>query len=388
MEIIPYSRQSIDEADIAAVTAVLKAPFLTQGPAVSEFETAFADRHGGGEAVAVSNATCALHIACVALDVGPGDLVWTSPNSFVASANCARYCGADVDFVDIDPTTRNIDVVELEAKLEVAQKAGRLPKVVIPVDFAGLPSDMPTIRKLADRYGFSVIEDASHAIGATIDGEPLGARYADIAVFSFHPVKIITTGEGGLCLTKNAALAERLRMLRSHGITRDTDLMKSDSDGPWYYEQSELGFNYRMTDLQAALGSSQLQRLDVMWDKRQALARRYDTMLADTGLKLPARLNSFQSAHHLYVVEVPLDEAGTARKRVFEHLVERGIRPNVHYIPIHTHPDFERLGFKRGMFPNAEKYYDRAITIPLYPDLTEDEQDRVVAALHEAIAEL
>lgn len=381
-ESIPYSRQSISDEDIAAVVAVLRSPFLTQGPTIQEFERAFSEAHGGGEAIAVANATGALHLACLALEVGPGDTVWTSPNSFVASANCVRYCGAAVDFVDIDPATRNMSVTALAEKLVDAERQGALPKAIIPVDFAGLPCELAEMRKLADAYGFRIIEDASHAVGAEIGNRPVGARFADIAVFSFHPVKIVTTGEGGLCLTNDPEVAARLRLLRSHGVTRDAALLERTEDGPWYYEQLTLGFNYRITDFQCALGLSQLHRLNDLHARREACAARYDEALRDLPITLPARVPGYLSAHHLYVIEVG-EESGRTRRNVFDQLVARGIRPNVHYIPIHTQPDYQRLGFAAGMFPAAEQYYQRAITIPLYPDLRPSEQDRVIAALRD-----
>lgn len=375
---IPYSRQSITEADIEAVNAVLRSDFLTQGPAVPEFENAFAKCHGVDHAIAVCNATAALHIACLALGVGPGDLVWTVPNSFVASANCARYCGADVDFVDIDPSSRNLSVAALEAKLV---QATRLPKVVIPVDFAGLPCDLKEMRLLADRYGFKIIEDASHAVGASYQGQPVGFQYADINVFSFHPVKIITTAEGGICTTQDETLAEKLRLLRSHGITRDPDLMESPSEGGWYYEQVCLGFNYRMTDMQAALGRSQLSRLVPMQAARAALAARYDTLLADLPIKGPQIMSDRESAHHLYVVELDSAVTTATRAQIFATMRAAGIGVNVHYIPIHLQPDYRRLGFNVGDFPNSEAYYQGAITLPLFPEMTHAQQDMVVAAL-------
>ncbi|MDI1325509.1 MAG: UDP-4-amino-4,6-dideoxy-N-acetyl-beta-L-altrosamine transaminase [Brevundimonas sp.] len=378
---IPYSRQEISDADIAAVVEVLRGPFLTQGPAVERFETDFATLHRSAHAVAVCNATAALHIACLAVGVGPGDLVWTSPISFVASANCALYCGADVDFVDIDPITRNMSVDTLEMRLIQAEKDGRLPKVVIPVDFSGLPCDLVEIRALADRYGFKIISDSSHAVGATYRGEPIG-RHAHISVFSFHPVKIVTTGEGGLCLTDDDALADRLRLLRSHGISRDPAKMTKPSEGPWYYQQIDLGFNYRITDIQAALGSSQLKSLDEKFERRDAAARRYDERLAGLALKLPVRLNDRQSAHHLYAVEV-MD--GISRETVFEALRAADILANVHYIPIHLQPYYQSKGFAQGDFPASEAFYDKAITLPLFPDLTEAEQDYVVSSLAAAL---
>jgi UDP-4-amino-4,6-dideoxy-N-acetyl-beta-L-altrosamine transaminase len=379
---IPYSRQSISESDIEAVNAVLRSDFLTQGPAVPEFENAFAECHAVDHAIAVCNATAALHIACLALGVGPGDLVWTVPNSFVASANCARYCGADVDFVDIDPDSRNLSVAALETKLV---QATRLPKVVIPVDFAGLPCDLNEIRALADRYGFKIIEDASHAVGASYHGKPVGCQYADISVFSFHPVKIITTAEGGVCTTKDDMLAEKLRLLRSHGITREPSLMESPSEGEWYYEQICLGFNYRMTEMQAALGRSQLSRLAPMQAARAALAARYDMLLADLPIILPQVPSDRVSAHHLYVVEI--DSARTTAKRaeIFGAMRAANIGVNVHYIPIHLQPDYRRLGFKAGDFPDSEAYYEGAITLPLFPEMTHAQQDVVIAALKEEL---
>lgn len=381
MDSIPYSRQEISDADVAAVVAVLNAPFLTQGPAVERFEADFAALHKGRHAVAVCNATAALHLACLALGVGPGDLVWTSPISFVASANCALYCGADIGFVDIDPVTRNMSVPALAARLEEAEKAGRVPKVVIPVDFSGLPCDLEEIRALADRYGFRIVSDSSHAVGATYRGEPIG-RYADISVFSFHPVKIVTTGEGGLCLTDDAALADRLRLLRSHGITRDAAAMQGASEGAWYYEQIDLGFNYRITDIQAALGSSQLAGLDDKFRRRDAAAQRYDALLAALPVKLPVRLDDRQSAHHLYVVEVA---DGLSRKAVFDALRADGILVNVHYIPIHLQPYYRAFSFAPGDFPASEAFYEGAVTLPLFPSLSEAEQDHVVERLSRAL---
>lgn len=378
---IPYSCQTIEDADVDAVIATLRSPFLTQGPAIEAFEKAFGEAHQIAECVAVSNATAALHIACLALGVGPGDIVWTTPNSFVASANCARYCGASVDFVDIDPVTRNMSVVGLKAKLEVARDGGKLPKVVIPVDFAGLPCDMKAIRDLADTFGFKIIEDASHAVGAVLDGHPVGSRHVDIAVFSFHAVKIITTAEGGMCATQDPEVAAKLRLLRSHGITRNPEEMVNESEGPWYYEQIGLGYNYRVTDLQAALGLSQLKRLPQLYARREALARRYDELLADFPFILPSREAISQSAHHLYVIEIDERASNVDRRTAFEALRGMGIGVNVHYMPIHQQPDYRALGFKPGDFPASERYYARAITIPLYPTMTEDQQDRVVEAL-------
>lgn len=383
MSFIPYSCQQIEDEDVAAVVAALKSDFLTQGPAIPAFEQAFAGKHGAAYGIAVSNATAALHIACLALDIGPGSLVWTSPNSFVASANCARYVGADVDFVDIDPLTRNMSLDALTAKLQAADAAGRLPDLVIPVDFAGLSCDMAEIRALADRYGFKIVEDASHAAGATYQGQPVG-RHADIAVFSFHAVKVVTTAEGGLLTTSDPKIAERLELLRSHGVTRKPELLENPSEGGWYYEQVTLGYNYRMTDLQAALGLSQLGRIDAMQAQRIAHADRYDELFAGMPLKLPARANDRVSAWHLYAIELG-DEAKASRADVFAALRAAQIGANVHYIPIHTQPDYARLGFKRGDFPASERYYDRAISLPLFPRMTSEQQEKVVSVIREAL---
>ncbi len=378
--LIPYSCQDIGDEDIAAVVAVLRAPFLTQGPAVPKFEAQFAAMHGARHGVAVANATGALHIACLALGAGPGMRVWTSPNSFVASANCARYCGATVDFVDIDPRSRNMSVAHLARKLEAAEADGTLPGIVIPVDFAGYPCDMREIRTLADRYGFKILSDSSHAVGATYDGKPVGC-HADISVFSFHPVKIITTGEGGMCVTDDDELAAKLRAARSHGITRDPSEMTYEADGPWYYEQISLGYNYRLTDIQAALGTSQLAKHEERAARRDRLARRYDDALADLPLQLPLRSNDRTSAYHLYVIEVDEERIDKSRLDVFEFLKANDIAPNVHYIPIHLQPDYRKLGFAAGDFPDSERYYRRAISIPLFPSMTDAQQDRVIDAL-------
>lgn len=378
---IPYGRQEITAADIAAVTAVLGSDFLTQGPAIPRFEQAIADYCGVAHGVAVNSATSALHLACLALDLGPGDRLWTSPNTFVASANCGRYCGAAVDFVDIDPDTYNLSPWALATKLEAAAASSRLPKVVVPVHFAGQPCDMQAIATLGQRYGFRIIEDASHAIGGRYRGGAIGnCRYSDITVFSFHPVKIITTGEGGLATTNDPALAERLARLRSHGITREPAEMRGAPEGPWYYQQIELGFNYRITDIQAALGLSQLQRLDDYVVRRQYLAARYDRGLAALPLGLPYRDAQHQSALHLYPIQVRAE-----RSRVFAALRQAGIGVNVHYIPVHTQPDYGQFGFKRGDFPIAEAYYDHAISLPLFPTMTEAEQDQVMAVLATAL---
>ncbi len=384
---IPYSCQQVTEDDIAAVTAVLRSEYLTQGPVLPAFESAFAKAHGVAHAVAVSNATAGLHIACLALDVGPGSLVWTSPNTFLASANCARYCGADVDFVDIDPVTRNMSVAALAAKLEQAEAAGRLPQLVIPVDFAGLPCDLAPMRELADRYGFRILEDASHATGATYQGAPVGSRYSDLTVFSFHAVKIVTTAEGGIVTAQDPALAHRLRLLRSHGMTRDPAELVNPPEGPWVYEQQVLGYNYRLTDLQAALGLSQFSRLAQMHARRIELADRYDELLAGLPLRLPARAATPDtvSAWHLYAVEVDAQRTGASRAQVFQALRDAQIGVNVHYIPVHLQPDFARFGFRRGDFPAAERYYAGAISLPLFPALTGEQQSRVVDTLRRAL---
>jgi UDP-4-amino-4,6-dideoxy-N-acetyl-beta-L-altrosamine transaminase len=383
---IPYGRQSIDEGDIEAVVAVLKSDFLTQGPMVPRFEQAVAAKVGARHGVAVNSATSALHIACLALDVGPGDLVWTTPNTFVASANCARYCGADVDFVDIDPSTWNISVAALAEKLEQGEATGNLPKVVIPVHFSGQSCDMASIRLLADRYGFRIVEDASHAIGATyLDSHVGDCRYSDVAIFSFHPVKIITTGEGGLALTNDEELAWRMSVLRTHGITRDPARMDEADAAPWKYEQQMLGFNYRMIDLEAALGLSQLDRLDEFVRRRNLIAQRYDRLLERLPLVTPYVEQSNLSAWHLYVVRLPEADAERHR-RVFEELRTAGVGVNLHYTPVHLQPDFRKLGFAAGMYPEAEAYAQSAMSLPMFPDLTDAQQDRVVEALGEVLA--
>jgi UDP-4-amino-4,6-dideoxy-N-acetyl-beta-L-altrosamine transaminase len=379
---IPYGRQSLDQADIDAVVQVLESDWLTQGPTIERFETAMAARCEAGFGVAVCNATAALHIACLALDLGPGDALWTSPNTFLASANCARYCGADVDFVDIDPLTWNLDVVALRHKLERAEQAGTLPKVLVAVAFSGQSCDMRAIAQLGERYGFAVIEDASHAVGASYAGRPVGCgEFAAMTVFSFHPVKIITSGEGGLVLTNRTELAERLRSLRSHGMTRDPAQMSQASHGPWYYEQVELGFNYRITDIQAALGLSQLSKLDGFLARRRELAARYQALLADLPLTLPTAQADAQSAWHLYVVRVQTERVSLSHRQIFEALREAGIGVNVHYIPVHLQPYYRALGFKAGDFPQAEAYYGQAISLPMYPAMTNEQQDEVIKQL-------
>lgn len=384
---IPYGRQDISEADIQAVVDVLRSDYLTQGPVVPAFEKCVADYCGVQHAVAVNSATSALHLACLALGVGPGDMVWTSPITFVASANCALYCGAQIDFVDIDPLTCNISLARLAEKLEHAEKTGKLPKLVIPVHLCGQPCDMAALHQLARRYGFSIIEDASHAIGGKYRDEPVGnCRYSDITVFSFHPVKIITTAEGGMATTNNAKLAKRMQLLRSHGITRDADDMTHAPDGPWYYQQIDLGYNYRMTDLQAALGLSQMQRLDGFVARRHAIARRYDELLSNLPVLTPLQHADGYSALHLYVIRLQLGLTGKTHRQVFEALREAGIGVNLHYIPVHRQPYYESLGFRAGQYPEAEKYYAEAISLPMYPNLSEAQQDQVVASLKVAVS--
>lgn len=376
---IPYGRQEITQADIDAVVGVLQSDFLTQGPKVPAFEHAVAEYCGARHALAVNSATSALHIACLALGLGPGDWLWTSPISFVASANCGLYCGARVDFVDINPRTYNLCPQALERKLVQAEREGRLPKVVVPVHLCGQPCDMAAIHALAQRYGFKIIEDASHAIGGQYRGEPIGnGRYSDITVFSFHPVKIITTAEGGMVLTNDAELANKMALLRSHGITRDPAQMTHAPDGPWYYQQIELGFNYRMTELQAALGVSQMARLDDYVARRHALARRYDTLLEPLPVVTPWQHPDGYSGLHLYVIRLAADRIGRRHRQVFEALREQGVGVNLHYIPVHTQPYYQRLGFKAGDFPEAERYYVEAISLPMYPALGEAEQDDVL----------
>lgn len=376
MTAIPYGRQTISEADIQAVVDVLRSDFLTQGPAIERFEKAVADYCGARYAVAVSNATAGLHIACIAAGLGAGDRLWTSPNTFVASANCGLYCGAEVDFVDIDPQTYNLDVRLLRQKLVQAAAENRLPKVVIPVHFAGQSSDMAEIARLAEQYGFTVIEDAAHAIGGRYRGEKIGAcSHSAMTVFSFHPVKIITTGEGGMVMTNDATLYETLIRARSHGITRSPERMLKKDPPPWYYEQLELGFNYRITDLQAALGVSQMTRLDEFVQRRHFLANRYHQKLADLPLITPYQHPDNYSAYHLYVIRLQ------SKRKIFEGLRKAGIGVNVHYIPVHTQPYYRELGFQDGDFPEAEAYYAEAISLPLYFDLTEAQQDTVIETL-------
>lgn len=384
---IPYGKQDIRQHDIDAVIEVLQSDFLTQGPRVPAFEQAVAKKVGAEHALAVNSATSALHIACLALELGPGDMLWTTPVTFVASANCGLYCGADVDFVDIDPETYNISVDALKAKLEQAAAQSRLPKVLVVVHLCGQPCEMAAIKALADQYGVKVIEDASHAIGGKYRGEYIGnGRYSEITVFSFHPVKIITTAEGGMALTNSKALADKMDLLRSHGITRDSEKMTHASHGPWYYQQINLGFNYRMTELQAALGLSQLERLDEYVAQRHKLAAAYDELLKTLPVTVPFQHPDSYSGLHLYVIRLKLNELSVNHKQVFESLRAQGIGVNLHYIPVHTQPYYQQLGFKPDDFPEAMNYYREAISLPMYPNLSEIEQMEIVSALEKGLA--
>lgn len=379
---IPYGRQEISEADIQAVVDVLKSDFLTQGPAVPAFEKAVADYCDVQFSFAVNSATSALHIACLALGVGKGDLVWTSPITFVASANCALYCGADVDFVDIDSATYNMSISVLEEKLVNAEKVGRLPKVVIPVHLAGQSCEMDKIHALGQKYGFRIIEDASHAIGGKYKEKAIGGcQYSDITVFSFHPVKIITTGEGGMCVTNDPQLAISLNRYRSHGIVRQASEMTHAPDGPWYYQQVDLGYNYRMTDIQAALGLSQMNRLDEFVEARHALANRYNELLKEDWIELPWQHPDTYSGLHLYIIRVKKNKKGITHRQLFEKLRTVGILVNLHYIPVYTHPYYEAIGYNRKEFPQSESYYSEAISIPMFATLNESEQQFVVDAI-------
>lgn len=386
MQHIPYGRQDITQADIDAVVAVLQSDFLTQGPMVPKFEQAVSSYCDAAHALAVNSATSALHIACLALGLGPGDWLWTTPITFVASANCGLYCGAQVDFVDIDPRTYNLCPQALASKLEQAERLGKLPKVLVPVHLCGQPCDMRAIHALAQKYGFKIIEDASHAIGGRYQGKPIGnCRYSDITVFSFHPVKIITTAEGGMCLTNSAELAIKLALLRSHGITRELVQMTHEADGPWYYQQIELGYNYRMTELQAALGVSQMTRLNGYVTRRHQLARRYDELLASLPVTTPWQHPDSYSGLHLYPIRLHLKNVHRSHIQVFESLRAQGIGVNLHYIPVHTQPYYARMGFKPEDFPQAQAYYHEAISLPMYQTLTDAQQDQVIAALSQAL---
>lgn len=384
---IPYGKQDINQADIDAVLEVLQSDFLTQGPKVPEFEAKVANHVGAKHALAVNSATSALHIACLSLGLGEGDWFWTTPITFVASANCGLYCGAKVDFVDIDPQTYNLCPNKLAAKLEQAKQQNRLPKVLVAVHLCGQPCEMQAIHKLSQQYGFRIIEDASHAIGGKYQGGFIGnSRYSDITVFSFHPVKIITTAEGGMALTNSDDLASRMNLLRSHGITRDPAQMTHAADGPWYYQQIDLGFNYRMTELQAALGVSQMSRLDAFVVRRHELAKRYEHLLADLPLTTPWQHPDSYSGLHLYVIRLQLDKISKTHREVFEALREHGIGVNLHYIPVHTQPYYQAMGFAAEDFPAAMAYYHEAISLPMFQGLTDEQQDTVVERLRRALS--
>lgn len=383
---IPYGRQDINQQDIDAVVEVLRSDFLTQGPQVPLFEKTVADYCGASFGVAVNSATSALHIACLALGLGRGDYLWTSPNTFVASANCALYCGAEVDFVDIDPRTYCMSVEALEQKLAKAKANNKLPKIVVPVHFAGQSCDMKRIHELGQQYGFKIIEDASHAIGGRYLDKPVGScEFSDICVFSFHPVKIITTAEGGLATSNNVELAEKMALLRSHGITRSPDLMTKEADGGWYYQQVDLGFNYRMTEIQAALGVSQMNRLDEFVSRRHELKERYDDFLKNLPVAIPYQSANAYSAMHLYPLQLQLEILNKTHVQIFQELRDKGLGVNLHYIPIHTQPYYERMGFKSGDYPNAEHYYQHAISIPMYQGLTDAQQDQVVSIISKVL---
>ena len=383
---IPYGKQDISQSDINSVVSVLKSDFLTQGPQVPLFEKIVAEYCEAEYGVAVNSATSALHIACLSLDLGKGDWLWTSPNSFVASANCGLYCGAMVDFVDINPKTYNLSVEELEKKLIQAKLDNKLPKIVIPVHFAGQSCDMRRIYSLGQEYGFKIIEDASHAIGGKYLDKPIGCcQYSDITVFSFHPVKIITTAEGGLATTNNEKLVERMQLFRSHGVTRKPSLMTSQFEGSWYYQQVDLGYNYRMTELQAAIGVSQMHRLDEFTTNRHTLQERYDLLLSNLPIVKPYQDQDSYSALHLYPIQVDLNGVDKSRQQIFDELRQNGIGVNVHYIPVHTHPYYQNMGFKKGDFPNSENYYDNAISIPIFQGLTIELQNEVIKVLKDIL---
>ena len=384
---IPYGRQEITEEDIDTVVDVLRSDFLTQGPVVPQFEEAVRLHVGADYAVAVNSATSALHIACLALDLGPGDWLWTSPITFVASANCGLYCGAKIDFIDIDPRTYNISPLALEEKLLVAEKEGKLPKVLVAVHLCGQSCEMESIHALCQKYNVKIIEDASHAIGGKYKGQYVGnCRYSDVTVFSFHPVKIITTGEGGMALTNDVSLAEKMILLRSHGITREERLMTNAPDGPWYYQQLALGFNYRITDIQAALGASQMRRLNEFVSKRHEIASRYNDKLSHLPVISPFQSKVNYSAYHLYVIRLELTKINKTHKEVFELLREKGIGVNLHYMPVYKQPYYEAIGYLENDFPNANAYYSEAISLPIYPGLSFAEQDKVIEALTAALS--
>ena len=383
---IPYGKQDISQTDIDSVVDVLQSDFLTQGPQVPLFEKIVSDYCGAKYGVAVNSGTSALHIACLALGLGKDDYLWTSPNTFVASANCGLYCGAKIDFVDIDSQTYNLSVTALENKLIQAKQEDKLPKIVIPVHFAGQSCDMKKIRSLSQEYDFKIIEDASHAIGGKYLDQPIGGcQYSDITVFSFHPVKIITTAEGGLATTNDKELSVRMQLFRSHGITRDPELMTKEAEGGWYYQQVDLGFNYRMTELQAALGISQMERLDKFVSMRHQCQIRYDELLKGLPVVVPYQSLDSYSALHLYPIQIKLDKIKRTHREVFQALRENDIGVNVHYIPVHTQPYYEDMRFKKGDYPNAESYYESAISIPMFQGLTIEMQDEVINVLKKVL---
>lgn len=385
---IPYGRQDISPADISAVLDVLNSDYLTQGPMVPLFEQSVSSYCGAAHAVAVNSATSALHIACMALDLGPGDWLWTSPITFVASANCGLYCGAQVDFVDIDPRTYNMCPEKLAAKLVEAERQGRLPAVVIPVHFSGQSCDMEAIHRLSRKYGFKVIEDASHAIGATYKGEPVGnCRYSDITVFSFHPVKIVTTGEGGMALTNDPELADRMLRHRSHGITSEPEQMHArPADEIWNYQQIRMGYNYRMTDIQAALGVSQMQRLASFVERRRLIAAHYDREFEGLPMQTPWQHPDGCSSYHLYAIQLCPDAAGKTQIQAYEELRAAGILVNLHYIPVYRQPCYEKMGFEKGYCPDAERYYKKALSLPMYSAMTDAQQSQVIATVRQVLA--
>ena len=386
MNYIPYGHQDIDDNDINAVVRILKSDWLTQGPVIEEFEKAVADYCGAKYAVSVSSGTAALHIAMLAADLGTGDELWTSPNTFVASANCGLYCGANVDFVDIERKTFNMSTSCLEEKIKSAVKKNKLPKVIIPVHFAGQSCNMEKISEIAKKHNILLVEDGSHAIGGSYKEDKIGScRYSDMTVFSFHPVKNITTGEGGMVLTNRKELYEKLKLFREHGITKTPSLIDDNEQGTWYYQQIVLGYNYRMTDIQAALGKSQLKRIDEFISRRRTIVDIYNEKLKNLGLGLPQEDINNNSAWHLYVIQLDLQKEGIDRRFVFNAMRKAGIGVNVHYIPVHTQPVYQKLGFKKGDYPEAEKYYEQAISLPIYPGLKKEQQDYVIETLYKLL---
>tara|TARA_B110000003_G_scaffold261327_1_gene282926 strand:+ start:146 stop:1306 length:1161 start_codon:yes stop_codon:yes gene_type:complete len=383
---IPYGRQDITDDDIRSVVDVLKSDFLTQGQVVPAFEKKISEYTGAKYSLAINSATSGLHLSCMALGVGPGDIVWTSPVTFVASSNCALYCGAKIDFIDINPSTFNLCIDNLKHKLEHAKRENVLPKVIIPVHLTGQSCDMKKVHELSKEYGFYVIEDASHAIGGDYREKKVGScKYSDICIFSFHPVKIITTGEGGMALTNNYDLFCKIERLRSHGITRDENCMINSSHGPWYYEQIDLGLNYRMTDIQAALGISQMNRIDQYVQKRNELSQRYDELLKDMPLLTPQQPDYVYSSRHLYVIRLKLDDINKSHREVFEALRKNNIGVQIHYIPVPMQPYYSRMGFSMDKYPNSLSYYQEAISIPMFPIMTEEQQDFVISALQKIL---